>query len=66
MRLSHKELRPYAILPFHRPDLPPAQGPIIAQRSDLLHDPFVLEFLKIPEPPAIEETDWETRLCNHL
>jgi len=43
-----------------------AQGQIIAQPGDLLRDPFVFEFLKIPEPYAIEETDLETRLCNHL
>jgi predicted nuclease of restriction endonuclease-like (RecB) superfamily len=43
-----------------------SQGQIIAQPGDLLRDPFVFEFLKIPEPYAIDETDLETRLCNHL
>ena len=43
-----------------------SQGQIIAQPGDLLRDPFVFEFLKIPETYAIEETDLETRLCNHL
>lgn len=43
-----------------------AQGQIIAQPGDLLRDPYVFEFLKIPEPHSIQETDLETRLCNHL
>jgi len=42
------------------------QGQIVAQPADLLRDPFVFEFLKIPEPHAISETDLETRLCDHL
>ena len=43
-----------------------SQGQIIAQPGDLLRDPFVFEFLKIPEPHAISETDLETLLCDHL
>ena len=42
------------------------QGQIIEQPSDLLRDPFVFEFLKIPEPYSVSETDLETRLCDHL
>ena len=42
------------------------QGQIVAQPADLLRDPFVFEFLKIPEPHAVSETDLETRLCDHL
>ena len=42
------------------------QGQIVAQPADLLRDPFVFEFLKVPEPHAISETDLETRLCNQL
>ena len=42
------------------------QGQVIEQPSDLLRDPFVFEFLKIPEPQAISETELETRLCDHL
>lgn len=42
------------------------QGQIIEQPSDILRDPFVFEFLKIPEPYVLSETDLETRLCNHL
>ena len=43
-----------------------AQGQIVARPGDLLRDPFVFEFLKIPEPHAISETDLETLLCDHL
>jgi hypothetical protein len=32
----------------------------------LIRDPFVFEFLKIPEPYSISETDLETLLCDHL
>ncbi len=42
------------------------QGQIIAQPADLLRDPFVFEFLKIPEAHHLSETDLETRLCDHL
>ena len=42
------------------------QGQVIEQPSDLLRDPFVFEFLKIPEPQTISETALETRLCDHL
>jgi predicted nuclease of restriction endonuclease-like (RecB) superfamily len=42
------------------------QGQVIEQPSDLLRDPFVFEFLKIPEPQTISETELETRLCDHL
>jgi len=43
-----------------------SQGQLIAHPADLLRDPFVFEFLKIPEPYALSETDLETRLCDHL
>ena len=43
-----------------------SQGQIITQPSDILRDPFVFEFLKIPEPHTLSETDLETRLCDHL
>ena len=42
------------------------EGQVVESPSDLLRDPFVFEFLKIPEPHAIAETDLETRLCEHL
>ncbi len=43
-----------------------AQGQSIEQPSDLLRDPYVFEFLKIPEPYAVSETHFETLLCDHL
>ena len=43
-----------------------SQGQIIAKANDLLRDPYVFEFLKIPEPHIIAETDLETLLCDHL
>ena len=43
-----------------------SQGQIIAHPGDILRDPFVFEFLKIPEPHAISEADLETLLCDHL
>ena len=43
-----------------------AQGQIVAQPSDILQEPFVFEFLKIPEPYSLSETDLETLLCNQL
>ena len=42
------------------------QGQLIAQPADLLRDPYVFEFLKIPEPHTVSETDLETLLCDHL
>ena len=43
-----------------------SQGQVITQPGDILRDPFVFEFLKIPEPHDILETDLETLLCDHL
>jgi predicted nuclease of restriction endonuclease-like (RecB) superfamily len=43
-----------------------SQGQIIAQPGDLLRDPYVFEFLKIPEPHLVSETELETLLCDHL
>jgi predicted nuclease of restriction endonuclease-like (RecB) superfamily len=42
------------------------KGPVIAAPSDLLRDPYIFEFLKIPEPHHVSETDLEARLCDHL
>lgn len=42
------------------------QGQVIEQPADLLREPYVFEFLKIPEPYQISETQLETVLCNHL
>lgn len=43
-----------------------AQGQIVEQPADLLREPYVFEFLKIPEPYQISETRLETVLCDHL
>ena len=43
-----------------------AQGQIIEQPADLLREPYVFEFLKIPEPYQVSETQLETVLCDHL
>jgi predicted nuclease of restriction endonuclease-like (RecB) superfamily len=42
------------------------QGQRIEQPSDLLREPYVFEFLKIPEATHISETQLETVLCDHL
>jgi predicted nuclease of restriction endonuclease-like (RecB) superfamily len=42
------------------------QGQIVQHPSDLIREPYVLEFLKIPEPYHLTETDLETRLIEHL
>lgn len=43
-----------------------AQGQIVEEPADLLREPYVFEFLKIPEPYKVSETDLETVLCDHL
>ncbi len=43
-----------------------AQGQLTEQPADLLREPYVFEFLKIPEPYLVSETQLETLLCNHL
>ncbi len=43
-----------------------AQGQIVAQPADLLREPYVFEFLKIPEPYRVTETQLESLLCDHL
>ena len=42
------------------------QGQVIEKPADLIKEPYVLEFLKIPEPYHLSETDLEGRLINHL
>ena len=42
------------------------QGQITEQPTDLLCEPYVFEFLKIPEPYQVSETHFETVLCDHL
>ena len=43
-----------------------AEGQIVEQPADLLREPYVFEFLKIPEPYQIAETQLEKVLCDHL
>lgn len=42
------------------------QGHLVEQPSDLLREPYIFEFLKIPEPHQVSETQLETLLCDHL
>ena len=43
-----------------------SEGQIISSPADLLRDPYVFEFLKIPEPHTVSENDLETLICDHL
>ena len=42
------------------------EGQIMTQAAELVRDPYVFEFLKIPEPGHLTETELETLLCDHL
>ena len=42
------------------------EGQVIEKPSDILRESYVLEFLKIPEPYHLSETDLEKRLIDHL
>jgi predicted nuclease of restriction endonuclease-like (RecB) superfamily len=42
------------------------QGQIVEKPTDLIREPYVLEFLKIPEPYHLSETELEKRLIDHL
>jgi predicted nuclease of restriction endonuclease-like (RecB) superfamily len=42
------------------------KGQVIEQAEDLLRDPYVFEFLKIPEPHHISEKDLEKKLLDNL
>ncbi|MEM9835814.1 MAG: PDDEXK nuclease domain-containing protein [Bacteroidota bacterium] len=42
------------------------EGRKITSPSDLIPDPFIFEFLKIPEPYYLSEKDLESRLINNL
>lgn len=41
-------------------------GKIIAKPEDILKDTYIFEFLKVPEPWHVSETNLETRLINQL
>jgi predicted nuclease of restriction endonuclease-like (RecB) superfamily len=42
------------------------KGKIVERPEDLLRDPFVFEFLKVPEPYHLSEKELETRLLDNL
>jgi predicted nuclease of restriction endonuclease-like (RecB) superfamily len=42
------------------------KGQSLNQPTDIIREPCILEFLKIPEPYQLTETDLETRLIDHL
>lgn len=42
------------------------EGKIIEKPTDLLREPYILDFLKIPEPYHLSETDLEQRIIDNL
>lgn len=42
------------------------EGQVIEQPGDLLRDPYILEFLKVPEPHMVSESQLEALLYDHL
>ena len=42
------------------------EGKIVKSPTDILREPYVLEFLKIPEPYHLSEIELEKRLIDHL
>ncbi len=42
------------------------EGKIVESPTDILREPYVLEFLKIPEPYHLSESELEKRLIDHL
>jgi predicted nuclease of restriction endonuclease-like (RecB) superfamily len=42
------------------------RGQIVQQPADIFREPYILDFLKIPEPYHLSEADLETRLLNNL
>jgi len=43
-----------------------AQGKIVERPEDVIREPYIFEFLKIPEATHVSETQLETLLCDHL
>jgi len=43
-----------------------SKGQEVEQPSDLLREPYIFEFLKIPEPCRVSETQLESLLCDNL
>jgi predicted nuclease of restriction endonuclease-like (RecB) superfamily len=42
------------------------QGQLVEKPTDILREPYILDFLKIPEPYHLTETDLEKRIIEHL
>ncbi len=42
------------------------EGQVVTQPTELVRDPYVFEFLKMPEPSHLTETELESLLCDHL
>ena len=42
------------------------KGQIVKQPADIFREPYILDFLKIPEPYHLSEADLESRLLNNL
>jgi predicted nuclease of restriction endonuclease-like (RecB) superfamily len=42
------------------------QGQTVQQPVDLMREPYILDFLKIPEPYHLSETELENRIIEHL
>ena len=42
------------------------RGNIVESPADVLRSPYIFEFLNIPEPAALSETEIESRLCDNL
>jgi len=42
------------------------KGQIVQQPTDIFREPYILDFLKIPEPYHLSEADLENRLLNNL
>lgn len=42
------------------------EGQHIRRPKDLIREPYVLDFLKIPEPYTLSETELESRIIDHL
>lgn len=42
------------------------QGQIVEKPADLIREPYILEFLRIPEQYHLSETDLEKRIIDHL
>ena len=42
------------------------KGQIVQQPADIFREPYILDFLKIPEPHQMSEADFEMRLLDNL